>query len=193
MADSFRDCLSKLLTIIFDFLSLCGCQQNAIQLSKDNETVRRALCEIKGTMIIGFRTGEGYVQLDSCNADINTSIAYTASTNQLKSYSNDETESPDHLWTLRQSSQSIVAQRKSDWKQSVLIQTLKIVSPPRWSPDSKWFFYVTSEDRNRKRSLGNCFDDAYDLHIVNVSVGSQALVGRVCAGIPYLNFHWLNR
>jgi hypothetical protein len=75
----------------------------------------------------------------------------------------------------------------------VLIQTLKIVSPPRWSPDSKWFFYVTSEDRNRKRSLRNCFDDAYDLHIVNVSVGSQALVGRVCAGIPYWNFHWLNR
>jgi hypothetical protein len=88
MAHSSRDCLSKLLTIIFAFcLSLCGCQQNAVQLSNDNETVRRALCEIKGTMIIGFRTGEGYVQLDPCNADINTSIAYTASTNQLKSYS----------------------------------------------------------------------------------------------------------
>jgi len=169
---------------------MCGCHNRSIE---DDLGIRRQLCRDKQVFTIGFPSGSGQVQLDACEPDINKSISFVANQLNFKVFSERSDTSPDGLWNIRSERNALVVESRQHRVFSVPIKASTMRSLPKWSRDSKFFFYVTSEDYDRGRPFLHCSDDAFDVHVASVESSSQALVGRVCAGVPFDSLEWLYR
>lgn len=173
-------------------LVMLGCRDTHAPDLPHDRAVSAQLCQFSSRLTIGFHAGGNLVALNPCNLDINHSIKFEQASKGVLVYPYNGAESPDHNWLVKQAPKGLILQSISRSNPDVIIQTTRLVSNPRWSPDSAFFFIWAAEDRSRGRSLAECLDDVYDLYIFSPRSGTGTLVGRVCSGVPFDAFRWLS-
>ena len=176
----------------FAVLILAGCHDARMANLPRDKTVDVQLCQAAQHLTIGFFAGKNLVVLNPCNTDINHSIHFDKAPNNASVYTYFATESPDRNWVTKQEAKGLVLQSSSQSGPSVSIQTTRLLSSPRWSPDSAFFFFWATENRSRSRALSECLDDVSDLYVVSTKSRTGTLVGRVCSGVPIDAFRWLS-
>ena len=170
-------------------LMMVGCRSPNLP---HDQAVSAQLCQSSSRLTIGFHSGGNLVSLNPCNLDINHSIKFDDAPKGASVYDYAASESPNHDWLAKQEAKGLILQRTSGSNSGVPIQTTHLLSSPRWSPDSSYFFIWAAEDRNRGRSLSECLDDVSDLYVFSARSGTGTLVGRVCSGVPIDAFRWLS-
>ena len=170
-----------------------ACRQT-IKSLPENGAVVSQLCQLRQQLRIGFYGGPNLVTLNPCDTDANESVVLEKSPPRTLStfdYSSDR--SPDGKWLAKTGDHEISLWDQATAKSRVVIRADKFLTPPRWSPDSNFVFVVTSENRDKKRSIVKCGDDIFEIYVVNAQSGTGAIVGRVCAGVPFGAFRWLQQ
>lgn len=191
MAQTFRTQIGWLSVAIVCVAALNACHKRTYR-PEDDLNIQRHLCRDEQSFTIGFSSEGGLVLLDACQADINKSISFVAKDAAFTAFEYRSNVSPDGSWTITLAHNKLLVQSRAHQKFSIPINAL-VKSQPAWSKDSKFFFYVTSEDYDHGRPLSGCSDDAFDIHVASVDSFTQALVGRVCSGVPFGSLRWLYR
>jgi hypothetical protein len=170
--------------------AVCGCHKSGTKHAEDDLNIQRQLCRDKQAFTIGFSSDGDLVVLDACQADINKSISFVSKKATFTAFDYHGNVSPDGSWTVTPGPNVLLVESRAHQKFSIPLKT-SVKRQPTWSRDSKFFFYVTSEDYDHGRPLLGCSDDAFDLHVASVDSSTQALVGRVCSGVPFASLRWL--
>jgi hypothetical protein len=170
-----------------------GCRQRVAQQTTIDQAVQRELCGVADTLTIGYVVASNAVVLDACNVNVNRSIAWKSAPQQSTMFEYSEPLSPDGIWRLRDQKDALVLASTAGKTFSVPQRLSTLVAEPRWSPDSQFVFFITTEDTRNNRPILGCLDDAYDVHVVSLKLASESVVGRLCAGVPYGSLRWLVR
>ena len=170
-----------------------GCRPRVTQRTAIESVVERELCGVANSLTIGYVVGSNAVVLDACDVNVNRSIGWKPAPQQSSMFEYIEALSPDGLWRLRDQNDALVFASTAGQSFSIPQRLASLVTEPKWSPDSQFIFFVTTEDPHSDRPMLDCLDDAYDVHVVSVKLASQSVVGRLCAGIPYGSLRWLVR
>jgi len=192
LAANERKIIPALLSCIVTSLVFTGCRQTIPSLP-ENEAVVSQLCQVKQQLRIGFYSGPNVVILDPCNTDANRSITFvTEPPRAFSTYDYASDRSPDGEWLAKAGEHELELWNQLTAKSRVAVRATKLLTPPRWSPDSNFVFLVTSENFARKRPFSSCgMDDISEVYAVNAHSGNGTIVGRVCAGVPVDRFRWL--
>ncbi len=191
MALTSRPCVVLSLLSTVSALLAVGCHERRGNLPHD-QIVSSQLCQAAQHLRIGFYSGPNLVELNPCDLDINHNIHFENAPTTASVYNYSATESPNHKWIAKTEPNGLLLQGAPSSDTLANIPTTRVLSGPRWSPDSAFVFFWAAEDRNRGRSLSECLDDVSDLYVVSTTSRTGTLVGRVCAGVPVAAFRWLS-
>ena len=173
-------------------LVLAGCNRPGVESLPENTGMMPKLCQLKRDVAIGFNSGPNLVLIDACAGDANNSLDFRKLLDKpATEYSYLANRSPDGKWLAWTSGHELQLQGPDTSSSRVAVKAEKFLTPPRWSPDSKFLFIGTSENRSKARSLSQCVDDISEIYVVEAAAGNGTIVGRACVGVPIDAFRWL--
>jgi hypothetical protein len=163
-----------------------------VQSLPEDVAVASQLCQVKEQLRVGFYAGPNLVAIDPCNTDANQSVALEKKPpRSFVMYNYSAAVSPDGNWVAKTAGHELELSSQLTERSRVAVRAGKFLTPPRWSPDSRFVFIVTSENRDKKRPFFKCVDDVSEIYAVNAHSGNGTIIGTVCAGIPVDAFRWL--
>jgi hypothetical protein len=183
-----------LLTCFITTVIFFGCRKTVVKGLPEYEPVRSQLCQVNQRLRIGFYAGPNLISLVPCITDANRSvIVEEEAPPSFSPYDYSSPQSPDGKWLAKTREHELEISNQSTEKSRVVVRATKVMTYPRWSPDSNFVFIVTSENLEKKRSFSKCMDDVFEVYVVSAQAGNGTIVGRICAGVPLDGFHWLQK
>jgi hypothetical protein len=178
--------------VIYMIVLTVGCRNPRSQQQHFDDAPRSELCILRDRMTIGLDSPSNSLLLDACTKDINRSVAFVIQSVPAKAFDYDAPISPDGRDEISHTSAHLVITEKENNAFTISTQRYPMLAGPLWSPDSRFFFFVTKESLDVSQSSQHCLDDAFDIHVVSIRSRSESIVGRVCAGVPYSSLRWLS-